>query len=174
LAGVGQRRHSRGNAEQWELDLVRKVAATFRTNDPAGLESDLMLRLFQLKHSPPARIVDWKKLLYTALRNKARNWVRDERLRERDVLSLDAPIGRQDEDDVPDTLEDRLRSPEVDPVVRAALARLWDELTPDQRALWDALGQADGNQAQAARRLGKHRNTVRSDLRRIQALLQRR
>ncbi len=54
-----------------------------------------------------------------------------------------------------------------------AFRTAWQALAPNLQQLWHILAEVDGNQVEAARRLGLHRNTVRSWLRQIAHLLTR-
>jgi DNA-directed RNA polymerase specialized sigma24 family protein len=148
------------------------VIASIRTSDPAGLESDLMLHLLRLKRQ--RRLSSRREtFLWIALRNKAKNWVRDQQHREHDLVSISMTVDPAGTDADRATFEDRLTIHESDQADRVAFDRLLDELTPELRQVWRALKRADGNQIQAARALKIHRNTLRMKLRLIQRLAAR-
>jgi hypothetical protein len=80
---------------------------------------------------------------------------------------------RQGDSDRTFALEDVLTSPEPDNDRRLALARVFEELNPELKILWELLLEEKGNQASVARRSRKHRNTVRLWARRIEQILKR-
>jgi RNA polymerase sigma factor (sigma-70 family) len=157
------------NLELWELELVRRTAARIRTLERDDLESELALHLIRVKRRQRARAHLWKAYLTTALRNKAANWIRDRQRHERSVTHLDASVTN----DESMARAEFLGSSEAGHDLRTAFAAVWDELSPEVRELWQILMQEDGNQVQAARRLRKHRNTVRAQIRRIRETLRR-
>lgn len=157
--------------EPWELELVKKVAQRFRTMERDDLESDLAGRLLDLKTHLPSGIRTWKAYLAKFLYNKAANWVRNRRADEARSTSLHE--SRHEEFSEALTLEDLLKFPELEHDARAAFAGLWQALDPDLRRVWELLLEERGNQAEVARRLGKHRNTVRLWIREIQRELTR-
>ena len=55
-----------------------------------------------------------------------------------------------------------------------AYSDAWKELRPEHRELLRVLDEEHGNQMAAARRLGKHRNTIRNWLEQIRQIFQRR
>src|SRR5206468_2936296 len=107
------------------------------------------------------------KFLY----NKAANWVRDWRAREKKSAFL-AEAG---EDRGAEALASgaAFRSREENVDLAIVFTKLWNELDPHLRLLWNMLAEEQGNQTQVARRLGKHRNTVRLWVRRIKQILER-
>jgi DNA-directed RNA polymerase specialized sigma24 family protein len=157
--------------EPWELALVKKVAQRFRTQERDELESELARRLLDLKMHLPSGVRDWKAYLAKLLYNKAANWVRDQRAHEARSASLQEP--RKENFCETFTLEDVLKSPELPHDARLAFARVWQELGPDLRHVWELLLQERGNQVEVARRLSKHRNTVRLWIREIHRALKR-
>lgn len=157
------------NLELWELELVQRTAARIRTFERDDLESELALHLIHVKRRHRARAHHWKGYLTTALRNKAANWIRNRQRQERHVTHLDASVTN----DEPMARAEFLGSSEAGHDLRTAFAAAWDELSPELRELWQILMQEDGNQVQAARRLRKHRNTVRAQIRRIRETLRR-
>jgi len=157
------------NLDLWELELVRRTAARIRTFERDDLESELALHLIRVKRRHRANAHHWKAYLTSALRNKAANWIRDRQRHERFVTHLDASAAN----DEPMARAEFLGSSEAGHDLRTAFASVWDALGPELRELWQILMQEDGNQVQAARRLRKHRNTVRAQIRRIRETLRR-
>jgi RNA polymerase sigma factor (sigma-70 family) len=160
-----------GEIESWELGLVKAAARRIRTTDRDELESELARHLLRLKRHPPSGIRNWRAFVNKALRNKAVNWIRDQQAREERLVALDK-LSEEDSSETL-TLEDVLKSPEPDHDLRLAFARAWEELDPQLRSVWELLLEEKGKQVAVARRLGKHRNTVRLLIRRIQQVLQR-
>jgi len=157
---------SRAKIASWELALVRAVAGRFRTAEREELEAELARRLLALKLHPPRGIRDWRRYATKFLHNKASNWIRDSRARERRAMALDRPTGESET-----ALIDLLSAPEPRHDLRIAFARIWKELDPELRALWQLLLEENGNQLRAARKLGKHRNTVRLWIKKIRKIL---
>ena len=155
---------------------MQNVAASFRTTDRAALESDLMVHWLDLKRHPPRGIQNWNAYLTAALRNKARNWLRDRQSADaaEGLVSLTTPLSTSTEqDDESATLEDRLKSPEADSDFLIAVGELLEQCDPWLCAVWRALLQADGNHTRAAKRLRVHRNTLPPAIRQIAELLKR-
>ena len=159
--------------EEWELELAEKVAKAFDIEDPEELTAELCRKIADLKNHPPSNVKDWKKYLAKFLYNKASNWVRDSRLRSRKHLPLGPADLSVDADDEALSLESILPSIEESPEDKAAFKEVWDEMDPQLRELWLALAEEGGNQGKAAKRLGKHRNTVILWIRKIKDLLER-
>ena len=158
--------------EPWEMALVKTTAQGIRTTDRDELESELARHLLRLKRHPPSGIQDWKALVKKALRNKAVNWIRDRQAREKRMTTLDE--SRKEDSGETFVLEDVSCShSEPDHDLRLAFARAWEELDPQLRTVWEMLLEEKGKQVEVARRLGKHRNTVRLLIRRIQQVLKR-
>jgi len=162
-----------GGIESWELELISKVSRAFRTNDREELEAELGRKLLELKNRRPSDIRRWESYLAKMLYNKASNWVRDTRYRE------SRAIGLTESEPTIDDSEERFTSslaivPRLENVDLAIiLADMMEELEPSLKLLWETLVEEKGNQAQVARRLGIHRNTVRLWIRKIQELLER-
>jgi RNA polymerase sigma factor (sigma-70 family) len=172
MGDVGRSEPIRGELEPWERDLVKAAAKAIRTNHRDDLESDLMIHLLRLKRQPPPRIRNWEAFLRTALRNKAKNWIRDQQHLEDPLLSVSRPVDEPGVDEGA-TLEDRLEGPEPDHVSQIAFAQFLEELDPELREAWEVLQWADGNQVKAAQRLGIHRNTLRRKVRQLHERLNR-
>jgi RNA polymerase sigma factor (sigma-70 family) len=166
------RKSSRAEIAPWELALIRTVALRFRTGDRDELQAELARRLLVLKTRPPPGIRSWKAYLAKFLFNKASNWVRDQRVREKNLLALDPlPQATSHPTDPEFTLLHTLGTFDPDSDLRLALAQVWKELDPELRALWKLLLEEGGNQLRVARQLGKHRNTVRLWIRKIRKTL---
>lgn len=157
--------------EPWEMALVKMTARRIRTTERDDLESELAVHLMRLKRNPSPVIQDWKALVKKALRNKAINWIRDRQAAEKRMTTLDA--SREEVSGETFVLQGVLRSPEPDHHLRIALGRALEELDPELRVLWDLLVQENGNQGKVAKRMGKHRNTVRHWIRSIRQVLKR-
>ena len=141
--------------EQWEFDLIRKVANRFETTEREDLEAELALILFRLKASRPASIQNWKSYLAKALLNKASNWIRDGRARQNRNVPLLA--AGEEELGAGFITEEGVPGLEVDDDLQLALKLLSNELGPDLLRLWELLIEENGNQLAVARRLGMHR-----------------
>lgn len=157
------RRRPRTEITPQEFDLIAKVARAFRTAEGDELQAELARRVLDLKTKPISHIRDWKAYLAKFLYNKASDWVRAQRSRERRQLSIDAG----DEEEGRASAKEPREQREPDPLLAPALLAVWEELDPNLRRFWEALVEAGGNQSVAARRLGIHRNTARSWRRRI-------
>ncbi len=163
----------RTRVEEWELKLAEKVASAFDTEEQEELTAELNRKLAELKSSPPSHIKDWKSYLAKFLYNKASNWARDSRLRSKKHLPLGPEDHSENADEEKLSLESLLPAVEENPDERVAFAEVWDEMDPQLRDLWMALEAEGGNQAKAAKRLRKHRNTVILWLKKLQELLKR-
>lgn len=152
--------------ETWELEMVQKVARAFRIFDRDELVAELSRKLVELKQRPPSDVQNWKAYLAKFLYNKASNWVRDTRNRERRVARAET-----DEDWIGTLPTGASLHSQED--LRIAFARLWRELDPELRRFWELLAQERGNQANVSRRLGIHRNTARLWIRKIPEILER-
>jgi DNA-directed RNA polymerase specialized sigma24 family protein len=152
------------HVEDWELDLIRKIASRFRTTERDELEAELAKKLADLKSRPLSGVRHWQAYLAKFLFNKASNWIRDSRVRENKSTPLpdehfEASIFRE--------------SAATDENLPIAFRRVWNEIDPDLRRFWQILLAENGNQVATAKRLGVHRNTVRLWIRRIQHTLNR-
>ncbi len=166
-----QESDSRATIEAWELEQIRLAAGRIRTSHRDELEAELARKLLALKIQQRSDIRNWKFFLAKFLRNKASNWIRDQRAREAKTFPL--ATSRGDEDDQGAGLAETLPSYEPDQNRRIAFRSAWDKLDPDVRLLWRILLEENGNQVQVARRLGLHRNTVRFRIKKIQQILKR-
>jgi hypothetical protein len=162
---------SRATIEAWELAQIRLAAGRIRTNHRDELEAELARKLLVLKIQQRSDIRNWKLFLAKFLRNKASNWIRDQRTREAKTSSLDSST--EDNDDAVIGLAEILPSREPEPDRRIAFRLAWGELDPDLRFLCKALLEENGNQVRVARRLGLHRNTIRFRIKKIQQVLKR-
>jgi len=165
------RKKARGTVvETWELEMVQKVARAFRTAERDELAAELARRLADLKHRLPSDIRDWKAYMAKFLYNKASNWVRDSRARDRrkavltqGVRGLGAHNGCWAFGRFEDEAIER----------RIALVELLEELDAAHGRFWMALVQSNGNQVKAARIAGIHRNTARLWIRKIRTAAER-
>lgn len=158
------------NVELWELELARKVALAFRTEDRAELAAELTRKLAVLKTGDLSHVRDWKAYLAKFLYNKAANWVRDDRARRKRELLAGSREGRSSEPSVlaPDFSDEAGRHN-----LRMALGSVWAELDPELQRLWQVLLEENGNQVAVGRRLGMHRNAIRLRIGRIKRILQK-
>ena len=157
--------------QPWESALVKEAARRIRTTERDQLESELSLHVVLLKRRQLRGIRNWAAFLRKALHNKARNWIRDHQARQQKMVSLDEPpkAGLRDAS----AWHDIVQAAVPDPDLRIAFRRAWGELGPELRTLWRLLLENKGNQVEVARLMGKHRNTVRLWIRRIQTVLRR-
>ena len=157
--------------EPWELELVRQVAHQFRTEDPEGLETELVGKLKELKSRPPGGVQSWRDYLWISLRNHAANFTRHmPPIKKIPINTVES--GEEDAGEDP-LLGVILTSLEDDLDSKIAFADAWKELRPDQRELLRVLDEERWNQVAAAKRLHKHRNTIRNWLGEIRQVLQR-
>jgi hypothetical protein len=156
---------------EWELDLIRKKASTIRTSEREDLEAELGRRLIVLKGLSPSHIRHWEPYVKGFLRKKTANWIRDCRASEARKVA----IVELDEDESEGYLATGVSPSSVEENLdlRIAFAEMWRELDPELRAVWETLDEERGNQTAVARRLGKHRNTIRLWIRKIHELLKR-
>lgn len=162
---------SRATIDAWELEQIRIAAGRIRTSHRDELEAELARKLLALKIQQRSDIRNWKFFLAKFLRNKASNWIRDQRTREAKASSLDSLT--EENDDAVIRLAEILPSREPEPGHGIAFRLAWKELDPDLRFLWKALLEENGNQVQVARRLGLHRNIIRLRIKKIQRVLKR-
>lgn len=156
---------------EWELDLIRKKASTIRTREREELEAELARRLIVLKGLSQSHIRHWETYVKGFLHNKTANWVRDWRARDARKVT----IVELDEEESEGYLATGLSPSSVEENLdlRIAFAAMWQELGPELRAVWETLDEERGNQTAVARRLGKHRNTIRLWIRKIHEILKR-
>lgn len=107
-----------------------------------------------LKASKPQGVREWKAYVAKFFCNKASNWVRDERARiKREDASLEGVDPR-----AWDFAESKETSGND---LRLAISPLWAQLDPHIQHFLTILVEENGNQVTTARRLKKHRNTIR-------------
>ena len=157
--------------EPWELELVRELARQFRTEDPEGLETELILKLAQLKSKPHTGIRSWKDYLWISLRNHAANFTRSRPPIQKIPINV-VESGEEDAGADP-VLGVILSSLEGDLDSKIAYSDAWKELRREQRELLRVLDEERWNQVAAAKRLHKHRNTIRNWLEEIRQVLER-
>ena len=153
------------NFERWEAELIERVAGSHGTLDREDLAAELAWRLLILKRQPKPEIRNWRAYVFKFLRNKALNWIRRTRPRERMTVSLDAPI--EEGSGSAFSLADLIASPEADVDRRLAIEQTLDELPAELRMLLKLLVDERWNQIAVGRRLRKHRNTIRAWINRI-------
>jgi hypothetical protein len=145
--------------ELWELKLLKEVARQFRTEDREFLETELLSRLVELKSKPKRHVRQWKNYLWTALWNHAANFMRDRPMIHKTHLD---PVESGAEDFEEDhTVGIVLPSLELSLDRQIAFSEVRKELGPKLRRLCELLEEKNGNQVAVARRLRKHRNTIR-------------
>jgi RNA polymerase sigma factor (sigma-70 family) len=151
---------SEENLEQWEQEAIQSVAASFDTLEREDLAAELAWRLLVLKRQRGTHIRNWRAYVYRFLRNKALNWIRKNRPRERNTISIDTPMEAHSEH--AHTLADLLPSSDADTADGIALETALDALPQDLRNLLSILVEENWNQLAVSKRLHKHRNTVRA------------
>jgi RNA polymerase sigma factor (sigma-70 family) len=173
VVAVALQKHSESSSalEAWEYALVRGVAAGIRTTDRDDLESVLAIHLLSLKLRFTKVVRNWHAFATRAVRNKASNWIRDRQLLERQLISLDRPIGEDDATDL--AVIDTVSSSDSDLAVSTAIQLARAALDARLRRVWDALVEAGGNQVLVANNFGVHRNTVRQWVRQLRTTLSR-
>ena len=137
------------------MEVVKQVAHAYRT-DYEELEAELLGRLVELKIKHQARARDWRAFLARSLYNAANNFVRNKRLRESRMQSLEP----DDVEDAAPGLADLLAAPEEPFDLRIDLASLREEVSPQLRHLWDLLVEEHGNISAVARKLGRPRKSL--------------
>jgi len=151
------------------MELIEKVAWRFDTTERDELTAELARTLLQLKAGLGRDVRNWKAYLAKALLNRANTWVDNQR-RQRRLVPILEP---DDNPSTPSISEEDLPAHVQPPDLPAAFAQLWRELDPELRRLWQLLLEEEGNQVAVAKRLGKHRNTVRLWVGRIHEALKR-
>jgi DNA-directed RNA polymerase specialized sigma24 family protein len=158
VAEKEDRSHPLPGLADWEHKLASVIAKKFERIEPEELEAELFQTVIELKARLSPEIQNWEGYLAKALHNKAHNWTRDRRAAAKREFALPEP----DKETRPfftsneDNIEHKL-----------AMAHFWQHLQPELKQLWELLEQENWNQTRVAHRLGKHRNTVRSWIRRI-------
>lgn len=106
----------------WENKLIAGIARGFDTNEREELEAELAQHLLRLKRHAPARVRNWPAFIKTALKNKARNWIRDRQAEQNRIISLSKPVTENVRESV--SLEDVLQGVEPDYAHNTAFANL--------------------------------------------------
>ena len=148
--------------------MVTRVAASFDTPDREDLEAELAWRLLVFKRRPPPLIRNRKAYTFTFLRNRARDWIKAYRKARGKVISFDRPF--VDDDESAAAPGEALNASDQD--LPLALSMVWDELPSHLRELWKLRTEEGLNLSEAAKRIGKHRNTIRNWTRRIWRILE--
>lgn len=154
------------SVEDWELDVIREVAARFRTNDRAELRAELARQVLELKYRDLSHVERWEAYLRWYVGMKAIDFVKAERKEASLVDSLDAPFGDGESATVLDAL------PSEEPAIDAPhLSEVdWSKLTPEQREFCRVMIEEDFNHDAVAHRRGCHRNTVRAWIKKIRVV----
>lgn len=146
----------------WERNLASVIARKFELLEPEELEAELIRTVLDLKARAPPHVRDWEKYLAKALHNRANNWNRNRR----DKAKRETVLPEPDQEAL-----HFFSVNEADLESQVAFADVWRELGPELTELWELLIETRGNVTEVARRLGKHRNTVRLWIRKIQQVL---
>lgn len=154
--------------EAWELEMIAKVASAFRTSDREELEAELARKLCELKSRAPSGIRDWKRYLAKFLYNKASNIIQSWRTHQIKEQSYEI----SDEIDFLSDPLDRLACTALDWDTALNFDCIWQHLDPELRRFWQVLLEEGGNQTSVAKRLNKHRNTVKLWIKNIRMLLE--
>ncbi len=173
----------RGLFERWELAVARKLINQFRSRW-RSLEQDEFEDLMQecLVHwlsvrgdIDPSRAATRTAFMARVVHNKLMDLVReresDRRKAGYDSISLDEPLGEQEDSSRLLELVDETQKKELDRAfaddARVDLAKAFERLTPRQRQLCQLLGEEGLNVQEASRRLGVPRATLYDELKRI-------
>ena len=154
-----------------ELKLLKKVARQFRTQDREYLETELLRKLAELKSKPKRHVRQWRNYLWTTLRNHAANFMRDRPMIHKTHLDPVESGAQDPEQDHASGIVLPSLEPSLDRQV--SFSEVWQELDPDLRLLCELIEEKDGNQVAIARRLRKHRNTIRLWIGRIRKVFKR-
>jgi DNA-directed RNA polymerase specialized sigma24 family protein len=133
-------------------------------------EGELLRRLLIIKIKHRFRARNWKAYLARSLYNAAKNFARDRNRQKKNLAKLKGI----DERDESFSMRDVLAAPEESIELRADLLKVWQELPPDLRALWDVLVTEQGNVSAAARKLGRQRKTVEYWITKLRHFIERR
>jgi DNA-directed RNA polymerase specialized sigma24 family protein len=167
----GEHGEGRLRVEEWEIELAKRIAGTFRVADDE-LQAELLARLADLKAKPPEGIENWRAFLAQSLYNAAKNFLRHEDMLRRRFRSFDWQ-GDVDEDRRP-ALEEILAAPEEPIELRLDLPKVWNALPPERRKLWQLLFEEEGNISSVARRLGRSRKTVEYWIQKLETFVKNR
>lgn len=163
------------HVEDWELDLARKIAGSFKKSigdEAEELEAELFQRLLEIKHQKLEGIEKWDSYLAKSLYNAANNFLNKRNTRGDRMESLDA-IVREEEGDSPIPLENILDEPIEDVDFQIQLSTALQSLSPELKDLWKILVEEDGNTSQVAERLGRPRKTVEYWIDKLKAILKK-
>ncbi|PCI39456.1 MAG: hypothetical protein COB53_03275 [Elusimicrobia bacterium] len=142
--------------QTWEWQLVLKVTNRFRTRERDELFAVLSLHVLELKRAARTGIEDWRPYLRRSLHHRAIRFVREEKALS--TLAIQDSHSRVDKRPGPD--------------FKLAFDGAWEKLSGKLKKLWLALADADGNQVEAAQKLGVHRNTVKNGMEKIVRILE--
>src|SRR6266568_8984291 len=84
----GEHGEGRLRVEEWEIELAKRIAGTFRVADEE-LQAEMLARLADLKAKHPEGIENWQAYLAQSLYNAAKNFLRHEDMLRRRFRSLD-------------------------------------------------------------------------------------
>lgn len=162
-------RDETGQRRLADLTLVRNVSQRFNTRDQDELRAELSISLLKLTSRSWRGVENPDAYLAKALLNKASNLVRNWRKREYRTVRV---CGGDDQGNDSDCFYTRRWNALEDSLIeQLALAEVWRSLGPQMRLLWTTLIHENGNQVQTAKRLRKHRNTIRSWIQEIRTIL---
>jgi RNA polymerase sigma factor (sigma-70 family) len=151
----------------FERELIRRVARRLRELEQSDLEAELWIKLLKIKSRPRKRVRNRTAYLRTALFRHAKNLLRDRPKTEKRKVSIHEP----DEEDSVSITGVVLSYRDSDLDNQIALRAAVQEFPPNLRFLWETLVQVGGNQVEAGKILGLHRNTVRLWLKQIEVIL---
>ena len=135
--------------------------------EQSDLEAELWIKLLKIKSRPRKHVRNRTAYMHTALFRQAKNLLRDRPKTEKRKVSIREP----DEENSVSTTGVVLSYRNSDLDNQIALQAAVEEFPPNLRLLWKTLVQVGGNQVEAAKILGLHRNTVRLWLRQIENIL---
>lgn len=151
----------------WEYDRVDRIALRTRTTERDDLRAELARLALSLKVRRLRGVKDWQRYLTACLRNRALNWVRDERAIKGRTISID--------DDVVGWVQVRwLAEAPVDLDLQVTVSDVLATFPPPIQRLCCVLVEQGGCRTSTGRRLGLHRNTVTAVIRRVAAALRAR
>jgi predicted transcriptional regulator/DNA-directed RNA polymerase specialized sigma24 family protein len=153
-----------------EMKLVREISVRRGRAHQDDLEVELTAHLVRLlRYKATAK--NWRGLLITALNRKTDSWLKKRGIRKAREISLDQEIVSAESRT---SWKERLEFPETPLEDQIALARMRQVLPSNLRRVFDALLRTRGNQTEAAKLLGIHRNSmpplrrqIREELRRL-------
>jgi len=158
----------------WELDLIMAFVAKVKApaSEREELQAELARKWLIQRIRKPAGIRNLKAYLKGFLRHKIADWHRERGIERQQQVSLDSPAWV--EADQPLTLEGILEFFEPDHDLQLDVRNFLQMLDSRLRSVLAVLIEQKGNQSQAARRLGCHRNTIGAMLRKIRELARHR